>query len=149
MMFVLLESCIRILNCDHVFFSWKPLLLIILLPNTKATTMSIKSLSVFICLSLFTFYVHAQEKSPVKFGRVSAGDFDISKLTSDTTDGAVIIADVGYSSIEYDFGRFNLIFKRQTRIKIINKNGFDLANVTIPLYQDGDTKEALASIKGI
>jgi len=121
-----------------------------LISITKATTMLLKSFPVFICLCIFTSHLEAQERSSVKFGHVSADDFDISKLTADTTDGAVIIADIGYSSIDYNnYNGFTLNFKRQTRIKIINKNGFDLANVPIPLYQDGETKEILASIKGV
>jgi hypothetical protein len=107
-----------------------------------------KLFSVLFLVTIMSFQSHAQESSPVKFGHISASDFDISNLTADTVDGAVILADVGYSSVINNYRGFSLEFKRQTRIKIINKNGFDLANIEIALYVDGNSREQLESIKG-
>lgn len=91
-------------------------------------------LSLALCAGLIMPAI-AQEKCPVKFGKVNLEDFDISKANVDMTSGAVIIADVGTSSFEgNNKGWFSLVYKHQRRIKIINKNGFDLANVEIPLY---------------
>jgi hypothetical protein len=44
-------------------------------------------------------------------------------------------------------GYFSLRFKRQTRIKIINKNGLDAANIEIPLYVDGEAEEKLENLQ--
>lgn len=110
-------------------------------------------LSKFFCLllsgAMITFPLFAQEKSPVKYGHVAVEDFDISKSGIDTTSGAVIISDVGISKFEgNNDSRFSLIYSRQCRIKVINKNGLDLANVKIYLYQgDKEGKEQVEKLK--
>ena len=95
-------------------------------------------------------YVVAQEKCPIKFGKVTPEDFDISSTTVDTTLGGVIIADVGISSFEgNNKGWFSLVYKHKRRIKITNKNGFDLANVEILLYisKKSNSEEFLEKLK--
>lgn len=90
----------------------------------------------------------AQDKSPVKFGKVSAEDFNLSKSRFDTGASAVVIADVGISSLEGNTkGSFSLIYKRQRRIKILNKNGFDAATESILLYSKGQSEEKLDNLK--
>ncbi|MGG9970200.1 DUF3858 domain-containing protein [Ferruginibacter sp. SUN002] len=103
-----------------------------------------------LCFLFISNSLYAQDKLPIKFGRVSVEDFDITKLNVDTTEGAVVIADVGISSFEGNTkGYFTLVFKHQRRVKIINKNGFDLANVEIPLYVQGNKEESLEKISAI
>lgn len=93
-------------------------------------------------------YAVAQDKSPVKFGKISPGDFNISSPVIDSSTNAVVIADIGSSEFEgNNKGYFSLKFKKFTRIKIINKNGFDAANVEIPLYVDGTDEEKLDNLK--
>jgi hypothetical protein len=96
----------------------------------KAVTLIVTGLMT--CLALCT---SAQEKLNIKFGRVNPADFDLSKQQIDTGVNAIVIADVGTSSFEGNTkGSFSLIFKRQTRIKILTKNGMDAANFSIPLF---------------
>ncbi|MDI3319560.1 DUF3857 domain-containing protein [Pinibacter soli] len=91
------------------------------------------------CLTLCSL---AQEKLPIKFGRVNPSDFDLSQQKIDTGVNAVVIADVGSSWFEGNIkGSFSLIFKRQTRIKILNKNGMDAANFSIPLFSNVNTSQ--------
>ena len=95
-------------------------------------------------------YAFAQEKCLIKFGKVTPQDFDITSTKVDTTLGAVIIADMGNSSfVGNNKGWFSLVYKHQCRIKITNKNGFDLANVEIPLYisKKSNTEEVLDKLK--
>jgi hypothetical protein len=83
----------------------------------------------------FSFTSIAQDKPDIKFNHVIPEDFSIANLKVDTSYGAVIIADIGSSSFEGNSkGWFSLVYKHQRRIKIINKKGFDLASVEIPLY---------------
>lgn len=90
----------------------------------------------------------AQEKLPVKFGRVSVEDFDLSKNKFDSSADAVVIADVGNSSfVGNNKGWFSLVYKRQKRIKILNKNGFEAATEEILLYSDGGDDEKLENLK--
>ena len=103
------------------------------------------SICIFFCLISV-----AQNKPPIKFNHVSIEDFDISKFKVDTTYGAIVIADIGSSSfIGNSKGWFTLVYTHQCRIKIINKKGFDLASVEIPLYvsSKSNSEEKLENLK--
>lgn len=93
---------------------------------------------------------YAQVKCPVDFDKITAADFELKNMDVDTSYGAVILADVGKSSFEANKkGFFNIQFKVNRRIKILNPKGFDLATVKISLYKDpsSDREELLESLK--
>lgn len=94
--------------------------------------------------------IQAQEKSPVKFGDVSAKDFQKKIYSIDSNAAAVVIADIGSSRYEGNTkGFLSLEFKFYRRVHILNKNGYDLANVAIQLYSTNDRKEKLEKVKAI
>ncbi|MDH7461446.1 DUF3857 domain-containing protein [Chitinophagaceae bacterium 26-R-25] len=97
----------------------------------------------------FALSILAQEKCDVTFGKVSPRDFDLSREKMDTAANAVVIADIGKSSFDGNLkGGFSIIFKRQLRIKIRNKNGLDAASFEIPLYQsEGNKEEEFGNLK--
>ncbi|MBC7422681.1 MAG: DUF3858 domain-containing protein [Ferruginibacter sp.] len=96
--------------------------------------MNQRPLLLILC-TLLQFLARAQDKPDIKFNHVLPEDFSISKLKVDTTLGAIIIADIGNSSFEGNSkGWFNLVYQHKRRIKIIDKKGFDMASVEIPLY---------------
>ncbi|MEO5684731.1 MAG: DUF3857 domain-containing protein [Chitinophagaceae bacterium] len=98
-------------------------------------------------LACATLGLYAQDKPPVKFGKLAPEDFTI-KQPYDTGASAIVIADVGSSAFEGNSkGWFSLIYKRTTRIKILNKNGFDAANVEIGLSFNGYAEEKLDDVK--
>ncbi|HET9057944.1 MAG TPA: DUF3857 domain-containing protein [Chitinophagaceae bacterium] len=102
-----------------------------------------------IFLFLFSTYTTAQDKSNIKFGKISAADFEIKSTSIDSSADAVVISDIGQSEFEgNNKGYFSLKFKRHTRIKILNKNGADAANVNIYLYNNGNLEEKLDNVKG-
>ncbi|HTQ64967.1 MAG TPA: DUF3858 domain-containing protein [Puia sp.] len=111
--------------------------------------MNIKKLLIaFLCICLLQNYLCAQDKSNIKFGKIAPEDFDLSKNKFDSGASAVIIADIGNTSFEGNIkGYFTLVFKRFRRVKIINKNGFDVATESINLYSDGTDEEKLADLK--
>jgi uncharacterized protein DUF3858/transglutaminase superfamily protein len=93
-------------------------------------------------------HLQAQDKSYAKFGKVTAADFDLSKYNYDSSAAAVIMADIGNTSFTGNAkGDFTLVFKRFTRIKILNKNGYDAASGEIMVYRDGMNGEELADLK--
>lgn len=106
-------------------------------------------------LSFFLFILllstsQAQDKLNIKFGKVSPEDFNLKSAVIDSSANAVVVADVGFSEFQGNTkGYFSLRFKRQTRIKILNKNGLEAANVQIPLYVDGTDEEKLESVKAV
>src|ERR1700712_4291557 len=92
-------------------------------------------------------HVHAQEKSPVKFGKMAPADFTI-KQTYDSGASAVVIADIGSSVFEGNSkGRFSLVHKHFRRVKVIDKNGFDAAKVSVALYTEGTSEEKLDDLR--
>lgn len=94
--------------------------------------------------------IQAQEKSPVKFGDVSAKDFQKKIYSIDSNAAAVVIADIGSSKFEGNSkGWFSLEFKHYRRVHILNKNGYDAANVEVRLYFDGDAEEKLGKVKAV
>ena len=100
--------------------------------------------------TLISSSIFAQEKSPYKFGKVSLEDLQKKVYTIDSNANAVVLSDVGSSEIVgNNKGWFSLSFKRYTRIHILNKNGYDAANVEISLYKDGSLEEELANLKAV
>jgi hypothetical protein len=95
-----------------------------------------KSLALLACYAMLATHLIAQDKLPIKFGKVSLADFDIKSAVIDSNTNAVVVADVGNSEFTANTSEltFSLLFKHKKRIKLINKNGFNAATVTIPLY---------------
>ena len=103
-----------------------------------------------IILLLFFLIINAQDKTSVKFGKISPEDFDLSKYSFDTSVSAVVIADIGSSEFKGNSkGWFSLVYKHSRRIKILKKSGFDAANINIPLYSNGNNEEKVANLQAI
>ncbi|MGN6493341.1 MAG: DUF3857 domain-containing protein [Agriterribacter sp.] len=103
---------------------------------------------ILVLLCLATSPLIAQDKLNLKYGKITPADFDLSKHKFDTSVSAVVIADVGRSDFEGNIkGWFSLTFKRHTRIKILNKNGMDAADVSIPLFFIGNAEEKVSNLK--
>jgi hypothetical protein len=100
---------------------------------------------------LLQSYCFAQDKSNVQFGKISPADFQLpANPIVDTNTDAVILADVG--SVHFVGNKhnwFSYVYKRQTRIKIINKKSIDeLATPKVLLYgSEGDERtETLSAV---
>lgn len=109
-----------------------------------------KLIGLLVVCSILQFKALSQDKIPVKFGKVSASDFEINSSLVDTSDDAVVIADYGLSEYmpnTFDLS-FSLIYVHKMRAKVIKRNGFDIATVEIPLYVGlQDKGESLESLK--
>jgi hypothetical protein len=103
-----------------------------------------------VALSFFNLILFAQNKSAAKFGKVSADDFAKKVYSIDSNASAVVIADIGSSEIIGNAkGWFSLEFKRYRRVHILNKNGYEEANVEIHLYSSGEREEELSNVKAV
>lgn len=102
----------------------------------------------FIMIIGLMFTSQAQ-KAPVKFGDIDKADLEMTVYEKDSSASAVVLFDFGYSHFIYtDKNGFQLVFERHTRIKIFNKDGYDWANVSIPVYHDDyEDKENVGTIK--
>jgi transglutaminase-like putative cysteine protease len=97
---------------------------------------------------LLIFNCQAQDKSPVKFGKISAEDFKTSVYSIDSNAAAVVIADIGTSTINGNSkGWFSIEFRHFKRIHILKKSSYELADVQIPLYTNGRNEEELQGLK--
>jgi Domain of Unknown Function with PDB structure (DUF3858) len=113
--------------------------------------MNDKKFGLFVmCLIFCMLSGRAQDKTIYKFGKISPADFNLETAKFDSGASAVIIADVGNTSFEgNDKGSFTLIFTRFIRVKIMNRNGFDLGSQNILLYHNSEGDfEKLTSLKG-
>ncbi len=99
-----------------------------------------KALAAFASLLLLAAQIHAQEKLPIKFGKVGTADFELKSSLIDSNTNAVVVADVGKSEFIANTSdlSFSVTFIQKKRIKLINKNGFDAATISIPLYNSTD-----------
>lgn len=98
--------------------------------------------------SFFSLSIFGQERTPAKFGKISAADLKIKSYSIDNSASAVVIADVGSSQVVGNLrGWFSIEFKHFRRIHILKKNAYHLANVEILLYTDGTGEEQLKNLK--
>src|SRR4030095_1346444 len=135
---------------DHLIFSVFGIIFRSVSAITKPKSTPMKVFLPSIVFSLFNVFLFAQNKANVKFGKVSPEDFAKKVYSVDSNDNAVVIADIGSSEIVRNTkGWVSLQFKRYRRVHILNKNGYDEANVEIQLYSNGDREEELSSIKAL
>lgn len=91
----------------------------------------------------------AQDTLHIRFGKVVPADFVVSSAVVDSDAAAVVLADIGSARLEgYDEG-WRVEFKRHKRIKILNRNGFDAAKITIGFSDDDNEARTLKSLKAI
>jgi hypothetical protein len=101
-------------------------------------------------LAIIILPAFSQEPSKIKFGKITPADFEPKLYSIDSSASAVVLADIGSTEIVGNQkGSFSLVFKNFRRARILNKNGYDLADVTIPIYDDGRNEEELASLKAV
>ncbi|MBI5372994.1 MAG: DUF3857 domain-containing protein [Sphingobacteriales bacterium] len=112
--------------------------------------MSSKPVLLSLVISICSLCSYSQDKSPVKYGNVSEKDFATTIYPIDSNANAVFIADIGRTEIEGNskFG-FSLVYKHYSRVHILNKNGFEAANVSLSLYKSGSNEEELDRVRGI
>ncbi len=105
----------------------------------------------FLLLSQFPILtIQAQNKGNVRFGKPRAEDFELTGVPFDSGANAIVISDIGSTVFEgSSHGFFNLVYTRFMRIKILNKNGFDIANRSLTLFRERSEEERIKEIKGI
>ncbi|MDP4246519.1 MAG: DUF3857 domain-containing protein [Bacteroidota bacterium] len=102
------------------------------------------------CMMAGQSFLFAQDKSPVKFGKITPADFNLPQQKFDSGAEAVVIADIGSSAFLGDTkGWFSLEFRHFKRIRIISKAGMAAATVEIPLYGSGSEEERATNIKAV
>lgn len=70
------------------------------------------------------------QKAPIKFGKISKEELEMQVYDKDSSASAVVLCDYGY----WNLSDYN--FRRILRIKILTKEGLDLANKVFPSAED-------------
>jgi hypothetical protein len=101
-------------------------------------------------LMLLGIYSVAQQPKIQKFGKDIIDHLKMTSCEIDSSAHAVILFDEGESNIIFvkDKGRFCVEISRHTRIKILDKDGLDWANFSIPIYKSKTSKERLSNVRG-
>ncbi|PWS29123.1 DUF3857 domain-containing protein [Pedobacter yonginense] len=99
-----------------------------------------------IILFLLSFSAYAQNFS---FGTITFDDYQFDKKQLDSNANAVVLKEFGTASIQLNDskGSLELVFEHHVKIKIYSKEGFDHANIIIPLYKDKTREETITDLK--
>lgn len=110
--------------------------------------------SIFILFALaasmsFAFSYPYDENSKLKFGKIDAAELEMAVYEKDTGAAAVVLADIGRTYFNYSTakGDFEIVFEKHCRVKILKNNGYDYANIEIPIYRSGSVKEMVSGLK--
>jgi len=90
------------------------------------------------------------QKEPLKIGKIDKQLVESNSYEKDLSANAVILSDYGHGYFDFDQeGSLQYFFKRQVRVKILNKNGLDWADWKILLYKsDHNEDDKITSVKG-
>lgn len=84
----------------------------------------------------------------IKYGKISESELKMTDYEKDPGAEAVVLFDVGDTRFDYvPNNGFRLIFERHTRIKILKKDGYKFADISVPFYRNTRGKEDVSAIK--
>lgn len=107
-----------------------------------------------LCLLICCFFALqtiAQKQSPYpKFGKITVAELQKKQYAIDSSANAVVLSDIGEAALEGNSkGWFSIVWNRHRVVHILNKNGYDEANVEVPLYVDGSDEERLDNVRAV
>lgn len=105
-----------------------------------------KKINLILACFIFTSICFSQSKFNVSGYNVTNDDLIINTYSKDSTANALVIYEYGNSYVYQDDFKLKTEVKR--KIKILNRDGFDEANVSVLLYKSGDRKEKISDIIG-
>lgn len=104
--------------------------------------------SLLLCLCAGSLY--AQESPVQKFGKLKPSDFEKKVYDIDTGASAVVLFEVGSAEIEgNNKGSFSVVYKHHKRVHVLNKNGYDHADVSIGIYNSNGMEVELENLKAV
>ena len=104
------------------------------------------SLLLFLCAS----HINAQDNPVEKFGKIKPADLQKKVYDIDTGAAAVVLFDVGSAEIQGNSkGFFSVVYKHHKRVHILNKNGYDHADVSIGIYNSNGMEVDLENLKAV
>ena len=101
---------------------------------------------------LLSLQASAQQKTSdfTKFGKITVENLQQKVYPIDSFPHVVVLSDVGEAAIEGNSKNwFSINFKRHRVVHILNKSGYDEADVEVFLYASGDAEEKLDNVKAV
>lgn len=93
-------------------------------------------------------YAQKDDDTNLKYGDITAQDFATNIYSVDSAAQAVVLYDKGTAKYESNNdGWFNIIYTYHKRVRLLNKNAFDLATKKIGLYVNKDSEEKLDKLE--
>ncbi len=106
--------------------------------------MRIRLLVLFLC---FFSLSNGQFVEP-KFGKIESSDLTLTSYDKDTTAAALMLFNNGNSYFILNSEQeFQFLYEKHCMIKIFKKSAFPVADISIKLYQSGQSKEELRNLK--
>lgn len=115
--------------------------------------MNVRKIDLILILIFMCFFVQSSftQNNKIKFGKVSDQELNMKVYDKDTSAVAVYLADKQWSTFYFDNNSsksgFAFRFERHVRIKILKKEGYEYANIRIPVYHSGSSEEKITNIK--
>ncbi len=97
-----------------------------------------KLASVILMICAMTVYGQKEPKSPIKYGDIPMEDMKMTVYAKDSSASAVVLVDYGVAFLNAAGDNIQINFDTHVRIKILTKDGLDLANSSILLSIGGD-----------
>ncbi len=108
----------------------------------------IMRLSLILCF-LLTGHLALSQKSPIKFGDIPVEDMKMVIYDKDSSAAAVVLTDFGVSYVSNNTGTNVLNTDKHVRIKILKKDGFNQADITILLRRNGNREDRMSNLKAV
>ncbi|WP_420573154.1 DUF3857 domain-containing protein [Kordia sp.] len=98
---------------------------------------------------LFTLWSYSQSPTSEKFNKITQDELNMTVYAKDTTAHAVVLEEYGENYFEVVHDRIHLIKHYYVKIKILDKQGIDKANIVIPVYKNKKSIEQIKDVKAI
>jgi hypothetical protein len=98
---------------------------------------------------ILSFIIINAQAQNFNFGSITHEDNDYDRKKLDSNANAIVLKEFGTARVDIDesTGNTQLLFEYHVKIKIYNKEGFNKANIVIPLYKDANREESIADLK--
>ncbi len=104
--------------------------------------------STLILLCFVFTAIKAENINKYEYGRISQEEADMKEYPKDKNAEAVVLFDLGKSFFRSSDEGLDVIYERTTKIKVLSEAGVKYAEILIPYYQEGNSREQVYDLEG-
>lgn len=109
-----------------------------------------KRIIILFFLVVIYYSSYAGQIENYKFSKITTEELSKKSYDIDLSASAIILADVGITEMEgTNQGWFQITQKRKCRIKILTKDGYDAANISVLLHDRNGYRDRIVGIRGV